>query len=103
MSFLQRWRYARRLNRNVSNLERLVLAFYDNASFAVFMERQAPLQMLPAINSLVAGHADPPWRVRWRYWLFLLVCRLQRRWPVVPPVDFTVKRPAEKPAETVAA
>ena len=103
LSFLQRWRYTRRLGRNVANLERLVLAFYDNASFAVFMERQAPLQMLPAINSLVAGHADPPWRVRWRYWLFLLVCRLQRRWPVVPPVDFTVKRPAEKPAETVAA
>ena len=102
LSFLQRWRYTRRLGRNVANLERLVLAFYDNASFAVFMERQAPLQMLPAINSLVAGHADPPWRVRWRYWLFLLVCRLQRRWPVVPPVDFTVKRPAEKLAETVA-
>ncbi len=103
LSLVQRWRYARRLNRNVANLERLVLAFYDNASFAVFMERQAPLRMFPAINSLVAGHADPPWPVRWRYWLFLLVCRVQRFRPVVPPVNFTVKRRAEKPAESAVA
>ena len=104
LSLVQRWRYTRRLRRNLANLERLVLAFYDNASFAVFMERKAPLQMLPAINSLVAGHADPPWSVRWRYWLFLAVCRLQRLRPVVPPVDFTVKEArAEKPAEAAVA
>ena len=103
LSFLQRWRYARRLKRNVANLERLVLAFYDNASFAVFMERKAPLRMFPAINSLVAGHADPPLSVRWRYWLFLLVCRLQRFRRIVPPVDFTVKKQAKKPTEAVAA
>ena len=70
-----------------------MLSFYDNASFSVFMERKAPLQMFPAINSLVAGHSDPPWAVRWRYWLFLAICRLQKRWPVVPPVHF---RPARR-------
>ena len=91
LSFWQRRRYARRLDRNLSTLRKLVLAFYDNASFSVFMERQAPLKMFPAINSLVAGHADPPWRVRWRYWLFLAVCWLQKRRPVVPPVDFQPK------------
>ncbi len=91
LTFLQRRRYTRRLAGNVANLQRLVLAFYDNASFAVFMERKAPLQMIPAINSLVAGHSDPPWPVRWRYWLFLLVCRLQRWRPVVPAVDLAAK------------
>ncbi len=99
LSFLQRRRYTRRLAGNVSNLQRLVLAFYDNASFSVFMERQAPLRMIPAINSLVAGHSDPPWPVRWRYWLFLLVCRLQRWRPVVPAVDLAAKEnPAAAPA-----
>ena len=95
MGFLARTRYTRRLRANVANLERLVLAFYDNRSFAVFMERSAPWRMIPAVNSLVAGHADPPWSVRWRYWLFLLVCRVQRRWAVVPPVNFAV--PAATP------
>ena len=88
LSYWQRRRYARRLDRNLRTLRKLVLAFYDNASFSVFMERKAPLKMFPAINSLVAGHADPPWPVRWRYWLFLAVCWLQKRRPVVPPVDF---------------
>ena len=95
LSFLQRRRYTRRLTRNISALERLVLAFYDNASFAVFMERKAPLRMIPAINSLVAGYSDPPWAVRWRYWLFLLVCRLQRFRQIVPAVDLAAKTKAE--------
>ena len=104
LSLVQRWRYTRRLGRNLANLERLVLAFYDNASFAVFMERQAPLRMFPAINSLVAGYSDPPWAVRWRYWLFLAVCRLQQWRPIVPPVDFSVNKPrAQKPAEAAVA
>ncbi len=100
LSFLQRRRYTRRLTNNVSALEKLVLAFYDNASFSVFMERKAPLRMIPAINSLVAGHSDPPWPVRWRYWLFLLVCRLQRWRPVVPAVNLAGKGPlAPSPAD----
>ena len=104
LSFLQRRRYARRLGTQIAALERLVLAFYDNASFAVFMERKAPLQMVPAINSLVAGYADPPWPVRWRYWLFLLVCRLQRFRAVVPTVDLAARRPpAPAPAMTGVA
>ncbi len=96
LGWLARRRYTRRLRSNIRTLERLVLAFYDNASFSVFMERNAPLRMAPAINALVAGHSDPPWRVRWRYWLFLLVCRVQRFRPVVPSVDFAVAKPAVK-------
>ena len=89
-----RRRYTRQLRSSLTTLERLVLAFYDDRSFSVFMERNAPLRMIPAINSLVAGHADPPWKVRWRYWLFLLVCRWQRVRPVVPNVDLRTRRPA---------
>ena len=97
LSFWQRRRYTRRLARHLGTLQRLVLAFYDNASFSVFMERKAPLRMFPAINSLVAGHSDPPWPVRWRYWLFLAVCQLQKRRPVVPPIDFRPAHRAEEP------
>ncbi len=101
LSFFERRRYSRRLGNHISVLQKLVLAFYDNASFSVFMERKAPLRMFPAINSLVAGHSDPPWPVRWRYWLFLLVCRLQHFRRIVPEVDFTVKKAST--AQTSAA
>ncbi len=94
LGWLARRRYTRRLSANIRTLERMVLAFYDNASFSVFMERSAPLRMAPAINALVAGHSDPPWQVRWRYWLFLLVCRVQRIRPVVPNVNLAVANPA---------
>ena len=77
------------LGKNLATLERMVLAFYDDAAFSVFMERNPPLLMGRAINALVAGHSDPPWPVRWRYWLFLLVCRVQRWRPIVPMVDLS--------------
>ena len=93
LGWMARRRYTRRLRSNLRTLERMVLAFYDNASFSVFMERNAPLQMAPAINALVAGHSDPPWHVRWRYWLFLLVCRVQRVRPLVPNVDLAARQP----------
>ena len=94
LGWLARRRYTRQLTTNIRTLERMVLAFYDNASFSVFMERNAPLRMDTAINALVAGHSDPPWGVRWRYWLFLLVCRVQRFRPVVPSVNFAPAKPA---------
>lgn len=88
---LSRWaqgRYTRALGANIRVFEKLVLAFYDNASFSVFMDRTPPLQLARAINAIVAGNSQPPWKVRWRYWTFLLVCRLQKRWRLVPPVTF---------------
>ena len=94
LGWVARRRYTRRLGSNLRTLERIVLAFYDNASFSVFMERNAPLRMAPAINALVAGHSDPPWCVRWRYWLFLLVCWVQRFHPLVPNVNFAPAKPA---------
>jgi flavin-dependent dehydrogenase len=100
LSWWQQRRYTRRLGANLAVLEKLVKAFYDNAAFSVFMERNAPWRMAPAINSIVAGHSDPPWPVRWRYWLFLLVCRIQRLRPLVPPINFD---PAPKTETSASA
>lgn len=99
---LSRWaqgRYTRRLSAHFGVFEKLVMAFYDNASFSVFMDRTPPLELSRAINAIVAGNTQPPWKVRWRYWTFLLVCRLQRRWPLVPPVSF---EPLKTPHEDYA-
>jgi flavin-dependent dehydrogenase len=88
LSAFQQWRYTRKLGEHLSTFEKLVSAFYDNASYSVFMDKTPPWGLARAINSIVAGNSRPPWRVRWRYWVFLLVCRIQRRWPVVPPISF---------------
>jgi flavin-dependent dehydrogenase len=102
LGWWQRARYTRRLGSNLAVLEKLVQAFYDNAAFSVFMERNAPWRMAPAINSIVAGHSNPPWAVRWRYWLFLLVCRVQRIRPLVPSICFDAS-PADRESAPAAA
>ncbi len=101
-------RYTRRLGANLALFEQLVLAFYDNDSFSVFMDRMPPLGLARAINSIVAGNSEPPWRVRWRYWVFLLVCRLQKRWQLVKRINLaapqeTAEATAKEPASAVAA
>ncbi len=88
------WWYTYNLRAHFGVFENLVLAFYDNASFSVFMDRSPPLELARAINAIVAGNSRPPWKVLWRYWTFLLVCRLQKRWALVPPVNFAPPEPA---------
>lgn len=87
----QQARYTRRLGRAAGVFQRLILAFYDNASYAVFVDRHPPMRLGAAVNSIVAGHTRLPWRVRWRYAVFLLVCRLQRRWRIVPPIHLEAR------------
>lgn len=83
-------RYTRRLKRHASTFVRLIDAFYDNASFAVFMETQVPWNLSPGLTSIVAGHAKLIWPLWWRFHVFLFVCWLQRRFGfVVAPLQLT--------------
>lgn len=99
LSWWQQRRYTRRLGANLALFEQLVLAFYDNDSFSVFMDRTPPLGLARAINSIVAGNSEPPWRVKWRYWVFLLVCRLQKRWQLVKRINLAAVPVAAEPGE----
>jgi flavin-dependent dehydrogenase len=83
----ERRRYTRRLKTHARVFHRLIEAFYDDASFSVFMCPQPPLNLAPGITSIVAGHAHLTFGLWWRFRIFLLVCRLQRRWPLVPRLD----------------
>ncbi len=82
-------RYSRRVKAHAGVFQKLITAFYDNDSFAVFMCPQPPMNLSPAITAIVAGHARLIWPIRWRFYVFLLVCRLQHRIPLVPRIDFT--------------
>jgi flavin-dependent dehydrogenase len=78
--------YTRRLKRHASVFHRLIEAFYNDNSFSVFMCAKPPWGLAPTITSIVAGYADLTWPMRLRFQLFMLVCRLQGRLPLVEPV-----------------
>jgi hypothetical protein len=80
-------RHTRELKSHSRVFHRLIEAFYDDASFAVFMEPTPPLGLGPGITSIVAGHARLTWPLWWRFRVFLLVCRLQRHLPLVPRLN----------------
>ena len=78
---------------------RLIDAFYDDHSFSVFMCPRPPWGLAPAITAIVAGRADLSWGMWWRFKLFLLVCRLQRRLPLVPRIGLAAApEPSPSPA-----
>lgn len=80
-------RLLRETRRPAAIFHRLIDAFYDDHSFSVFMCPRPPWGLAPAITSIVAGHADLSFGMRCRFHLFLLVCRLQRHFPMVPPIS----------------
>lgn len=87
-------RYTREVKAHAGVFRRLVGAFYNDDSFSVFMCPQPPLNLAPGITSIVAGHAALTWRLWWRFMVFLLVCRLQPRIPVVPRINLGPASPA---------
>ncbi|HTJ77812.1 MAG TPA: NAD(P)/FAD-dependent oxidoreductase [Rariglobus sp.] len=86
-------RYSNHIKAHAGVFKKLITAFYDNDSFAVFMCRRPPLNLSPAITAIVAGHALLIWPIRWRFYAFLIVCRLQRRFPLVPRINFAGMQP----------
>ncbi len=75
--------YERRLERRAAAFRALIEAFYDPDGFEVFLEPGRLFNIADAVTNIVAGDTDCSWDVRWRYWLFLGFCRLQRHYPVV--------------------
>lgn len=94
-------RYARDVKNHAGVFQKLIAAFYDNPSFAVFMCPTPPLGLGPALTSIVAGHSELPWSIWWRFKYFLLVCRLQRRFRLVS--DLNVENTAPNAAKRVGS
>ena len=91
-------RYTRWIKRHAAVFERLILAFYDNASAVVFLQPGAPWGISQAINSIVAGHAELTWPLWWRFWAFLLICRVQRYFPFISRVGLERAANSGRPA-----
>jgi flavin-dependent dehydrogenase len=82
-------RYTRQLKAHGGVFRRLIDAFYNPHSFSVFMCPRPPWDLARGLTSIVAGHATLTWGLWWRFKLFLLVCRLQSRLPLVPHIELT--------------
>jgi flavin-dependent dehydrogenase len=81
--------YTQKIKRKVLTMRSLIDVFYDDASFSVFMHPTNKWQLAPAVNSLVAGNTELPFFVKVRYWIFLAICKLNKRFPIVPRVYLT--------------
>ncbi len=79
ISAAERAGYTQAMKRHAAVFQKLIAAFYDNDSFAVFMSNGKRWGIERAIVSVVAGHARMTWAMAWRFRAFLIVCWLQRR------------------------
>lgn len=71
--------------------------YYTRPFVDLFLQPQPTLAMTSAINAVLAGRPDMPFRMRWRLWVFFTLVRLQRFLRVVPRIDW------DKPAPGLAA
>lgn len=78
--------YTNGLKKSILVMRKLIEVFYDNHGFAVFLRPTDRLRLASAVNSVVAGNTDLPFRVWWRFKLFLLICRLNRKFRFIPSV-----------------
>lgn len=76
--------YTRGLKKNVRVMRNLIEVFYDASGFSVFMSPTERFKLFQSVNSIVAGNSNPGFSLRWRFRLFLLICRLNRFLPLVP-------------------
>jgi len=79
--------YETNLRDRMGVMLQLVRLFYDEAGFSVFMQPVDRFQLFPAVNSVVAGHTERDFAVRWRFAIFRAVCRLNEHLPLAPRVQ----------------
>lgn len=81
-------RYTKTLKSQIGTMRQLIDAYYDNSACEVFMSPRPTLSLPQAINSVLAGSLKPGFAVRWRLWLFQQICKLQKKRPLVPPIEW---------------
>lgn len=82
-------RYTKKVGQMCTVFHRLIAMFYDNTSFEVFMTPAPLKKMEQAMNNLVGGNTNLSWWLRVHIWLFYLICTIQKRFALVPRLDFS--------------
>jgi flavin-dependent dehydrogenase len=83
-------RYERKIRRVMRKYQRFVNAWYSQEFIEVFTNPEGgPLDVVPAINTVLSGDVRYSFGVWWRLQFFYLVVYLQRFFPLVPRITLT--------------
>ena len=83
--------YHRKINRVMDLYLDLVLGWYRQEFIETFFNPTQHLQMVPAINAILAGNDGRSFAIRWRMSLFRFIVRLQKRFPLSPKLTLEPK------------
>lgn len=88
--------YTEKYKRGVYVMRELIEQFYEDAGCAVFLTPHHRWGIAAAVNSIVAGVTDHAWNVRWRYRVFIWLCKLnkKRNFALSGPLEGEDPRPA---------
>jgi flavin-dependent dehydrogenase len=78
-------RYERHLGRVMDLYLKFVTAWYTQEFAEVFFNPKQFFQIVPAVNSVLAGSEEHLPEVRWRLWIFDFLVFLQKRFALVAP------------------
>jgi flavin-dependent dehydrogenase len=78
-------RYERHLGRVLDLYLKFVTAWYTQEFAEVFFHPKQFLQLVPAVNSVLAGSEKQLPEVRWRLWIFNFLVFLQKRFAMIAP------------------
>ena len=76
--------YTRQFKQNVRVMRDLIEVYYDQKSFSVFMSPSERFKLFQSVNSIVAGNSNPDFSLRWRFKLFLCICKINKWFKLVP-------------------
>jgi flavin-dependent dehydrogenase len=78
-------RYERQLGRVMDLYLKFVTAWYTQEFAEVFLHPKEFFQLVPAVNSVLAGSEQNMPDVRWRLWVFDFLVFLQKRFALIAP------------------
>jgi FADH2-dependent halogenase len=81
-------KYEKRIFRAMQFYWDMVEAFYTQPFIDLFMEPRRRFHLPDAIVAILAGELDGGWAMGWRRKVFFGLVKIQKRWPLVPPVSF---------------
>jgi len=84
--------YEKTLRETMRVYSSLIEGFYTRPFMELLMQPQDILQLPAAINAILAGRLDQPWRIRWRMRVFHMLVRMQHTIPVVPRIPIPTFR-----------
>lgn len=90
--------YSRSVNKVMDVYLHFVLGWYTQPFIETFLNPTRRLQMVPAINAILAGQDGSNFAIQWRIWLFYIVVWLQKHFALSPRLTLEpVAHPQPRP------